>query len=195
MYTALRALSVRPAPGCAVKQSIHLCRVCYVVVVASLCCQGALGTHAPNHIAGEIGHRIVSSQCDDSGPCALQSRTLMQTPAPDEGEDGVLEGNGEGTVTPAPDEGDDGVLEGNGEGFGTPAADEGADGVLEGNGEGTGGTPAADEGEDGILEGKGEGTGTPAPSEGEDGVFEGSGEGVHLSVEAGLQWRSISLFQ
>lgn len=58
----------------------------------------------------------------------VSGRTLLQTatPAANEGDDGVLEGGGEGqgTAAPAPDEGDDGVLEGGGEGQGTAAAGE-----------------------------------------------------------------------
>lgn len=109
-------------------------------------------------------------------------------PAANEGQDGNLEGHGEGMedhaghVPPSPTEGDDGELEGHGEGA---EMGEGADGEFEGTQEGG-------EGLDGEFEGGTEGavnsTAVPAADEGDDGQLEGQGEGETVAEEASAAW-------
>ena len=152
-------------------------------------------TIAPLCVLAAAAIALIATPVSAVSEHAATRNLLNATPAADEGDDGVLEGGGEGegTGVPAADEGDDGVLEGGGEGEGTavPAANEGDDGVLEGGGEGEGtAVPAADEGEDGVLEGGGEGAGTPAANEGDDGVFEGGGEGEGAATNATVEGTS-----
>lgn len=128
-------------------QSMKSCRFTGLLVVAlSLMC-GSVNAWAKASPSASVRMLLEDHDHDEEHEGHVE-------PAANEGEDGNLEGHGEG----AEEEVHEGHVE--------PAADEGEDDILEGHGEGAEnnatGTPAATEGDDGVLEGQGEGVVTEA---------------------------------